>query len=77
MAEGPRSRPVDATEADGLLAGAAALKEQLGKNTKRPEVIGPGSYGKTLTVLTGMESPDETEDDEGNLEESWAVRFRR
>ena len=41
------------------------------------EVIGLGSYGKTLTVLTGMESPDETEDDEGNLEESWAVRFRR
>ena len=41
------------------------------------EVIGLGSYGKTLTVLTGMESPDEIEDDEGNLEESWAVRFRR
>lgn len=40
------------------------------------EVIGLGSYGKTLTVLTGMESPDETEDDEGNLEESWAVHFR-
>ena len=40
------------------------------------EVIGLGSYGKTLTVLTGMESPDETEDDEGNLEESWAVDFR-
>ena len=40
------------------------------------EVIGLGGYGKTLTVLTGMESPDETEDDEGNLEESWAVRFR-
>lgn len=41
------------------------------------EVIGLGRYGKTLTVLTGMESPDETEDDEGNLEESWAVCFRR
>lgn len=40
------------------------------------EVVGLGSYGKTLTVLTGMESPDEIEDDEGDLEESWAVRFR-
>ena len=41
------------------------------------KVVGLGSYGKTLTVLTGMESPDEIEDDEGDLEESWAVRFRR
>ena len=40
------------------------------------EVVGLGSYGKTLTVLTGIESPDEFEDDEGDLEESWAVRFR-
>lgn len=41
------------------------------------EVIGLGSYGKALTVLTGMESPDEFEDEERDLEESWAVRFRR
>lgn len=41
------------------------------------EVVGLGSYGKTLTVLIGMESPDEIEDEEGGLEESWAVRFRR
>ena len=41
------------------------------------EVIGLGSYGKTLTVLTGMESPDEIEDDEADLEESWTPRFRR
>ena len=40
------------------------------------EVVGLGSYGKTLTVLTGMESPDEIEDDEGELEDSWAVCFR-
>lgn len=39
------------------------------------EVIGLGSYGKTLTVLTGMESPDEVED-EDDLEESWTPRFR-
>ena len=41
------------------------------------EVIGLGSYGKTITVLTGMESPDEIEDDEDELEKSWAVNFPR
>lgn len=41
------------------------------------EVVGLGSYGKTLTVLTGMESPDEFEDDGGELEESWTPRFHR
>ena len=41
------------------------------------EVVGLGSYNKTLTVFTGMESPDEIEDEEGGLEESWAVGFRR
>ena len=46
------------------------------RQTVVEEVVGLGSYGKTLTVLTGMEPPDETEDEEGNLEESWAVRFR-
>lgn len=41
------------------------------------QVVGLGSYGKTLTVLTGMEPPDEIEDEEGDLEESWTPRFRR
>lgn len=41
------------------------------------EVVGLGSYGKTLTILTGMEDPDEFEDEDADLEESWAVRFRR
>jgi len=41
------------------------------------EVVGLGSYGKTLTVLTGMEPPDELEDEEDDLEESWTPRFRR
>ncbi|MDE0696314.1 MAG: ImmA/IrrE family metallo-endopeptidase [Boseongicola sp.] len=40
------------------------------------EVVGLGSYGKALTVLTGMKSPDELEDEDDALEESWAVRFR-
>ncbi len=41
------------------------------------EIVGLGSYGKVLTVLTGMEPPDEFEDEETDLEESWEVRFRR
>jgi len=41
------------------------------------EVVGLGSYGKTLTVLTGMEPPDEVNDEELNIEESWGVRFHR
>ena len=41
------------------------------------EVVGLGSYGKVLTVLTGMEPPDELDDEEPDLEEAWAVRFRR
>ena len=43
----------------------------------REEVAGLGSYGKTLTVLTRMENPDEVVDEDSELEESWAVRFRR
>lgn len=40
------------------------------------EVVGLGTYGKTLTVLTcDITADDEDEDEE--LEESWEVRFRR
>jgi hypothetical protein len=46
------------------------------------QVVGLGSYGKTLTVLTCPSVQDETyqEDDgedEGNLIERWTPRFRR
>lgn len=41
------------------------------------EIIGLGNYGKTITVLTGMEPPDEIEDDDDELEKSWAVNFPR
>lgn len=40
------------------------------------EVVGLGSYGKTLTVLTGIESPDWFEDEDAELERSWTPRFR-
>ena len=40
------------------------------------EVAGLGAYGKTLTVLTGMESPDEFEDEDAELERKWVPRFK-
>ena len=42
------------------------------------DVIGLGSYGKTLTVLYDIAVPDaENEEDEESLIESWTPRFRR
>ena len=42
------------------------------------DVIGLGSYGKTLTVLHGINLPEpEDEEDEAALIESWTPRFRR
>ena len=40
------------------------------------EMVGLGSYGKTLTVLSPRESSDEDdEEDDEALEESWTPRF--
>lgn len=63
-------------------SGSSALQDWFGgphRQTVSEEVIGLGSYGKTLTILTGMEAPDEKDDDEGEdkLEEVWTPRFRR
>jgi uncharacterized protein DUF955 len=42
------------------------------------DVIGLGSYRKTLTVLYGIELPDEEEEEEeAAVIESWTPRFRR
>jgi len=42
------------------------------------DVIGLGSYGKTLTVLYGIALPDEEErEEEESMRDSWAPRFRR
>lgn len=42
------------------------------------EVIGLGTYGKTLTILTLEQIPDQEElDEEHDLEESWTPRFRK
>ncbi|WP_216365390.1 MULTISPECIES: ImmA/IrrE family metallo-endopeptidase [unclassified Roseobacter] len=48
----------------------------------REEVIGLGSYGRTLTVLhcptvTDQTYQDDDEEDEDDLEERWTPRFRR
>jgi hypothetical protein len=71
----------------GLKAeGRSALQDWFGgpyRQNIREEVAGLGSYGKTITVLTGMEPPDEQDvddsDDDGHesLEESWTPRFHR
>ena len=42
----------------------------------REEIVGLGSYGKTLTILTTDLFADD-EDEEADLEESWTPRFRR
>lgn len=62
-------------------SGSSALQDWFGGPHRQEvveEVIGLGSYGKTLTILTGMEPPDEAddEDDENDLEEAWTARFR-
>lgn len=41
------------------------------------DVVGLGRYGKTLTVLHGVAPPDEAEDDDDALIESWTPRLRR
>jgi len=42
------------------------------------DVIGLGSYGRTLTVLYDINVPEpEEEEDEATLVESWTPRFRR
>ncbi|MCZ6656161.1 MAG: hypothetical protein O7C67_02600 [Gammaproteobacteria bacterium] len=42
------------------------------------EVIGLGSYGRSLSVLTIDNLPDDEEiDEEDELLESWTPRFRR
>ena len=40
-------------------------------------MIGLGGYGKTLTVLYGIELPDGDDQDDDSLQESWTPLFRR
>jgi predicted transcriptional regulator len=68
-------RVVRAERADGT----SDLQVWFGGNRRieiSEDVIGLGSYGKTLTVLYGVELPDEDDDDD-SLVESWKPRFRR
>jgi len=43
----------------------------------REDVIGLGSYARTLTMLHGIEPPDDAEEDDEALIESWTPRLRR
>jgi hypothetical protein len=62
--------------------GSSALQDWFGGPHRQEvveEVVGLGSYGKALTILSGMEQPDEPddEDNDDDLEEAWTPRFRR
>jgi len=61
--------------------GTSNLQDWFGGNRSievTEDVVGLGSYGKTLTVLYDIAIPDEEEEaDEDSLIESWTPRFRR
>lgn len=61
--------------------GETTLLDWFGSNLQYElyeEVIGLGGYGKTLTVLSIEELPDQEEiDEEDELQESWTPRFKR
>lgn len=63
--------------------GESLFQEWFGGNlriTVTEDVIGLGGYGKTLTVLHGIELPEDADDldeDEEKIAESWTSRFRR
>lgn len=63
------------------LEGASTLSAWFGGNRDvelQEDVVGLGSYGKTLTVLHGIELPDEEEEEEErSFRESWTPTFRR
>ncbi|HAY06319.1 MAG TPA: hypothetical protein DCY26_06650 [Hyphomonas sp.] len=75
------------SDADGIRHGkrgdgSSELQDWFGgphRQKATEEVIGLGGYGKTLTILTGIEPPDEVVDqeDERDIEEAWTPRFRK
>jgi Zn-dependent peptidase ImmA (M78 family) len=65
--------------ADKIL-GESPFQDWFGGNLRiavTEEAIGLGSYGKTLTVLHGIELPEEVDEDEEFLVDSWTPRLRR
>lgn len=65
----------------GRVQGASNIQQWFGGRRSielTEDVIGLGSYSKTLTVLHDIEIPDEDEEeDEESLIDSWTPRFRR
>jgi hypothetical protein len=62
--------------------GESAVQDWFGgalRNKVSEEAIGLGGYGKTLTVLYGIDLPEGGEDDndDDQLVESWTPRHRR
>ena len=58
------------------------IRDWFGGDKKRnvtEEVLGLGTYGRTLTVLTADEipDPDDDEEDDDEVRERWTPRFRR
>ena len=84
----PRSTPTFAFNQDAenvrravCIEESSNLQAWFGGSRRIPiseDVIGLGSYGKTLTVLYDINLPEpEEEEDEAALIESWTPRFRR
>jgi hypothetical protein len=84
----PRTAPTFAFNSDpNKVRRAARIEEESNLQTwfgglrsieLREYVIGLGRYGKTLTVLHGIDLPDdEDEDDPDALAEAWTPRFHR
>jgi len=84
----PRSSPTYAFNKDSenvcmarQKAGAIDLTSWFGGEIEgelHEEIIGLGSYGKTLTVLSASDLPDQEElEEDEELEESWTPRFKK
>ena len=75
------NRDANKVRSGARVQGASNLQEWFGGRRSIQlieDVVGLGSYGKTLTVLHTIEIPDEEEErDDESLLESWTPRFRR
>jgi hypothetical protein len=83
----PRSSPTYAFNQDAAnvrhavrIEGTSNLQDWFGGGRRLAideDVIGLGSYGRTLTVLYNINVPEPEEEEEAALIESWTPRFRR
>lgn len=75
------NQSIDRVRGAERMEGTCELQDWFGGSRQieiSEDVVGLGSYEKTLTVLYGIDLPDEEEEeDEESLEDSWTPRFRR